>query len=136
MKAIIVAIQDGAINHILTTQRNCLEFDFGFIVGKQLIINRTKFDWETLNTPKIKTVFYSDYIADNDYGTKLRIKCQQRIQRKEKTIDGELCANWDRIDSFGVELDFDDSIYHTDGYEKFYEEKFNDYWWDELGNGL
>ena len=92
-------------------------------------------DWETLNTPKIKTVFFSGNYADNDYGTKLRIKCQQRIQRKEKTIDGELCANWDRIDSFGVQLDFDDSIYHTDGYEKFYDDPIGG-WWDYPGNGL
>ena len=101
-------------------------------------MNRTKFGWETLNTPKIKTVFYSERWFTNgyiDYGTKLRIKCQQRIQRKEKTIDGELCANWDRIDSFGVELDFDDSIYHTDGYEKFYDDPIGG-WWDYPGNGL
>ena len=104
---------------------------------KQLIINRNKFDWETLNTPKIKTVFYSYENEDSDYGTKLRIKCQQRIQRKEKTIDGELCANWDRIDSFGVQLGFyyDDSFYHTDGYEKFYDDP-TDYPWFESGNGL
>ena len=124
-----------AINHILTTQRNCLEFYFGFILGKQLIINRNKFDWETLNTPKIKTVFYSYFYADSDYGTKLRIKCQQRIQRIEKTINGEICANWDRIDSFGVELDFKDSIHHTDGYEKFYDDPISD-WWEQPGNGL
>ena len=126
---------DLAINHILTTQRNCFEFHFGFILGKQLIINRHKFDWETLNTTKIKTVFYSQLWAYSDYGTKLRIKCQQRIQRKEKTIDGELCANWDRIDSFGVQLDFDDSIYHTDGYEKFYDDPIGYERYYE-GNGL
>ena len=66
------------------------------------------------------------------------------MQRKEKSIDGELCANWELIDSFGVRLEdrledrdsydyyssgnysyYDDysnySIYHTDGYEKFYD---------------
>ena len=103
-------------------QRNCLEFEFGFILEKHLIVNRNKLDWETLNTPKIKTVFYSNWRKDGryDYGTKLRIKCHQRIQRKEKTIDGELCTKWDRIDSFGVKLDFDDSIHHTNGYEKYY----------------
>ena len=126
---------DVAINHILTTQRNCFEFHFGFILGKQLIINRHKFDWETLNTPKIKTVFYSYWQTDNDYGTKLRIKCQQRIQRKEKTIDGELCANWDRIDSFGVELDFKGSIHHTHGYKKFYYDPIFGYWYWS-GDGL
>ena len=86
------------------------------------MINRNKLDWETLNTSKIKTVFHSDSDTDSDYGTKLRIKCHQRIQRKEKSLDGELCTNWDRIDSFGVELDFNDSIRHTDGYEKFYDD--------------
>ena len=78
-------------------------------------------------------MFFSSWRVDNDYGTKLRIKCQQRIQRKEKTIDGELCANWDLIDSFGVELDFYGSIYHTDSYEKFYDDPGS---WGYEGNGL
>ena len=99
------------------------------------MINRKKFDWETLNTPKIKTVFYSEIYEDSDYGTKLRIKCHQRIQRKDKSIDGELCANWDRIDSFGVGLDFDGSIHHSDGYEKFYDDPTSPDW-DYPGNGL
>ena len=113
---------DIAINHILTTQRNCFEFDFEFISEKRLIINRNKLDWETLNTPKIKTVFYSVGRDDNDYGTKLRIKCHQRIQRKEKSIDGELCANWELIDSFGVGLDFHGSVIHTDDNANFYDD--------------
>ena len=100
----------NAINHTLTTQRNCLDFDFEFFLGKRLITNRNKFDWETLNTPKIKTVFNSDG-RYKDYGTKLRIKCHQRIQREEKTINGEFCTNWNRIDSFGVGLDFYDAVY-------------------------
>jgi len=138
MKAITIAI-----NHILTTQRNCLEFHFEFILGEQLIINRNKLNWETLNTPKIKTLFYSGRSVltgrvGNDYGTKLRIKCHQRIQRKEKTIDGELCTNWDRIDSFGVGLDNDDPVYQTDVpdvpvsnevYENFYDDPPE--WWSE-----
>ena len=86
--------------------------------GKR-ILNRNKLDWETLNTSKIKTVFYSEH---EDYGTKLRIKCHPRIKRNEKTIDGELCMNWELIDSFGVALDFDGSIRQTDGYEKFYDD--------------
>ena len=88
------------------------------------MINRKKIDWETLNTPKIKTVFYSFPWGDSDYGTKLRMKCHQRIQRKERSIDGELCTNWDRIDSFGVGLDFKGPINHIDGYEKFYDENY------------
>ena len=97
-------------------------------------------DWETLNTPKIKTVFYSRYDAANDYGTKLRIKCHQRIQRKEKSIDGESCTNWDRIDSFGVDLNFDNSIHQSfssqpDDYENFYDDPIG-YRWSFSGNGL
>ena len=80
-------------------------------------------------------MFYSELWGYSDYGTKLRIKCQQRIQRKEKTIDDELCVNWDRIDSFGVELDFKGSIHHTDGYEKFYDDPIDGYWYWS-GNGL
>ena len=91
-------------------------------IGKRLKINRNKFGWETLNTPKIKTVFYSDTLAKNDYGTRIRIKCHQRIERKVKTIEGELCTRWEWIESFGVRLDLDGSIHHTDGYEKFYDD--------------
>ena len=115
-----------ATDHTLMTQRNCLEFDYGLISGKRLIINRNKYEWETLNTPKIKTVFYSHSFADNDYGTKLRIKCHQKIQRKGITIDGELCMNWELIDSYGVRLDFNDTIYYNDSYRKFYDDP-NDY---------
>jgi len=124
-----------AINLIITTQRNCLEFDFGFILREQLMINRKKFDWETFNTPKIKMVFFSSWWTASDYGTKLRIKCHQRIQRKDKSIDGELCTNWDRIDSFGVGLDIDGSIHHSDGYEKFYDDPTGGFWVIP-GNGL
>ena len=131
-----------AINHTLTTQRKCFEFHFGFILGKQLIINRHKFDWETLNTPKIKTVFRSSWEAENDYGTKLRFKCHQRIKRNEKTIGGELCMNWEWIDSFGVRLDFNDTIYYNDGYKKFYDDPndepidLSSYFWRWSGQGF
>ena len=101
-------------------RRNCLESDFGFNSGEQLIINRHKIDWETLNTPNIKTVFYSDWRAYNDYGTRIRFKCHKPIQRKAKTLEAELCTNWDFIDSFGVR-------YHTDGYKKFYDDPPE--WW-------
>ena len=87
--------------------------DFGFNLGKQLIINRNKIDWETLNTPKIKTVFYSHWSTEIDYGTRIRFKCHKPIQRKAKTLEAEFCSNWDFIDSFGV---------HTDGYKKFYDD--------------
>ena len=123
-----------AIDHILMTQRNCLEFHFELIFGERPIINRNKYEWETLNTPKIKTVFYSFRSPHNDYGTKLRIKCRQRIERKTKTIKSELCINWELIDNFGVRLDLDGSVYHTDDYENFYDDPKDN--WIDLGNGL
>ena len=120
-----------AIDHILMTQRNCLKFDFKLILGKRPIINRNKYEWETLNTPKIKVVFYSEmWVTKNDYGTKLRFKCHQRIKRNEKTNGGELCKNWEVIDSFGVVLDFNNKIYDNDGYKKFYDNPM------DFGNGL
>ena len=111
-------------------RRNWLEFDFGLNLGEQLIINRNKIDWETLNTSKIKTVFYSSWhYNENDYGTRIRFKCHKPIQRKAKTSKNESCENWKLIDRFGVRLDFDDSINPmesvsvTDGYKDFYDEK-------------
>ena len=95
----------------------------------RLIINRNKFDWETLNTPKIRAVVHSSLFSDNDFGTKLRFKCHKPIQRKATTIDGELCTNWNLIDSFGVRLD---SYY----YKNFYDDPS---WTDDgihTGNGL
>ena len=127
---------DIAIIHILTMQRNCLGFDWELILGKQLILNSNKYEWETLNTPKIKTVFYTSRWAENDYGTKLRIKCHQRIERKAKTVESELCTNWELIDNFGVRLDLGGSVYHTDGYENFYDDpRDKDLQW-MIGNGL
>ena len=124
------------INHTSTTRRTCLEFGFVLILGKQLIINRNKYEWETLDTPKIKIVFYSHSWEPNDYGTKVRIKCHQRIQRKEITIDGELCQNWELLDSFAVRLEFDGSINHTDGYKKFYDNPRRTGYWEMKGNGF
>ena len=103
---------------------------------EQLIINRNKYEWETLDTPKIKIVFYSHSWEPNDYGTKVRIKCHQRIQRKEITIDGELCQNWELLDSFAVRLEFDGSINHTDGYKKFYDNPRRTGYWEMKGNGF
>ena len=54
------------------------------------------------------------YGEGTDYGTKIRFKCHKPIQRKAKTLEAELCTNWDFINSFGV---------NTDGYKKFYDEK-------------
>ena len=68
--------------------------------------NDAQFSWETFNSRKIKTVFFSagfrDSFANNDYGTKIRIKCYGRINRIKETLDGEKCANWQNVDSFGV----------------------------------
>ena len=119
-------------------RRNCLEFDFGFNSGEQLIINRNKIDWETLNTSEIKLVFFTsrhESHHENDYGARIRFKCHKPIQRKAKTLEAELCTNWDFIDSFGVRLDFDDSIYHTDGYKKFYDDP-PESWSDNSGEEL
>ena len=100
--------------------------------------------------------FYMYWDAETDYGTKLRIKCHQRIERKAETIEGDLCTNWERIDGFGARLDLDYLVYHTDVRENFYEnfhenldgsvyhtdyENFYDdeyfYFYDQnLGNGL
>ena len=130
-----------ALNHTLTTLRNCFEFNFELILRKRLIINGNKFDWETLNTAKIKIVFYSVFWTVGDYGTKLRIKCHQQIKRNEKTIGGELCMNWELIESFGVLLDFNETIDYNDDYKKFYDDLYYSpyysyYFWRWSGYGL
>ena len=100
------------------------------------MINRNKYEWETLNTSKIKTVFNLYTNSENDYGTKLRIKCHQRIERKVKTIEDELCTNWELIDNFGVRLDFTDNDKNdnNDGYNKFYDNPVR--WNINLVNGF
>ena len=84
-------------------------------------------------------MFYSERWFTNgyiDYGTKLRIKCQQRIKRREKTIDGELCTNWDRLDTFGVAEFYDRNS--TKFVRNFYDDPIGlaDGWPDGSGNGL
>ena len=98
-----------------------------------MIINSNKYEWETLNTPKLKVV-YSQNLFAQDFGTIVRIKCHQPIKRKEKTLQDELCTNWESIDNFGVQLDLNGSICHADGCKKFYEDPWIDYangklWW-------
>ena len=78
-------------------------------------------------------MFDSFVLAENDYGTKLRFKCHQRIERKEKTIGGELCMNWELIDNFGVRIDFTDTFHYNDGYRLFYDGPSG--YWSWLGNG-
>ena len=80
---------------------------------EKLVINRNKYEWETLNTPKIKIVFAT---PGQDFETRIRLKCHRPIQRKTITLESELCTNWNLIDSIGVRLDFD-----TDGYKNFYD---------------
>ena len=87
-----------------------------------------KFDWETFNTPKIKTIFYLHQYAANDFGTKIIFKCHAPLKRKKQTLDGELCSNWNLIDSLGVRLDFDVSIYQIDGYKNFYDDPSGEGW--------
>ena len=72
--------------------------------------NDAQFNWETFNTRIIKTVFFepgrwTTTSGYNDFGTIIRIKCYEKISRMEQTSDGEKCANWEIIDSFGVLLD-------------------------------
>ena len=61
-----------------------------------------------MNTSKIKTVFNSKNWKydnrDDDFGSRIKLRCHQSIQRKEKTIEGESCTNWELIDSFGIPL--------------------------------
>ena len=79
-------------------------------------------NWETLNTSKIKTVYYSEYNSEIDFGTRIKYKCHQFIQRIDKTLDSESCTNWKFIDSLGVRLDIDNTIYHNDSYKHFYDD--------------
>ena len=81
-------------------------------------------DWETFNTPKIKTLFYVE-LDYRFFGTRIRFKCDKPIQRTATTLEGELCTNWDLIDSFGVGLYFNR---HTDRYGKFYDDPSGPWW--------
>ena len=105
------------------------------------MINRIQIDWETLNTQKIKTVFYSErvgYGGGTDYGTRIRFKCHKPIQRKNrtkksKTLEPELCTNWDFIDSFGVRLD--STRFYVDD-NTIFGDNFNYWYWGESGEEL
>ena len=85
--------------------------------------NDAQFNWETFNTRKIKTVFFSpggNFVRGyNDYGTKIRIKCYRPMKRKDRTPDGERCANWQDVDSYGIRLDQSNSSDTV--YKKFYD---------------
>ena len=84
-------------------RRKHLEFYMGFDIGLKLTLNKDKFDWETMNTRKIKVIFNAVSYA-NDYGTRIQIKCHQKIGRISRTLDGVKCVNWELMDSFGIDL--------------------------------
>ena len=86
-------------------------------------MNRKKIEWETFNTSKIKTVFYSWWNSESDFGTKIRYKCNLPIQRKKRTLDGDVCLNWKFIDSFGVRLNSNFPMTSTENYDNFYDER-------------
>ena len=58
-----------------------------------------------MNSRKLKVIFNSKaggLRLSNDYGTRIRIKCHQKIERISQTLDDEKCVNWEFMDSFGV----------------------------------
>ena len=55
-----------------------------------------------MNTRKIKVIFNAVSYA-NDYGTRIQIKCHQKIERISRTLDGVKCVNWEFMDSFGIQ---------------------------------
>ena len=84
--------------------------------------NDAQFNWETFNTRKIKTVFFSPgwfVRVYNDYGTKIRIKCYRAMNRVDRTSDGEQCSNWQDVDSYGIRPD-----YYT-VYKNFYDPMYS-----------
>ena len=105
------------------------------LVNYEFIISKNKINWETFNTQKIRTVFYSNWWTDNDFGTRIRLKCHKPLNRKKQTLDGELCTNWQLIDSFGVRLDFDDSQNNTGSHQNFYDDS-RGYRWEYPGKRL
>ena len=84
--------------------------------------NDAQFNWETFNTRKIKTVFFSPG-SYNDYGTKIRIKCYRPMKRKDRTPDGERCANWQDVDSYGIRSDY--YTVYKNFYDPMYSELFD-----------
>ena len=75
-----------------------------FLVS-ELTLNGDKFDWETMNTREIKLLFNvaaRTFLGPNDYGTRIQIKCHQKIEQISQTLDAEKCVNWEFMDSFGI----------------------------------
>ena len=90
--------------------------------------NDAQFNWETFNTRKIKTVFFSPgwfVRVYNDYGTKIRIKCYRAMKRVDRTSDGEQCSNWQDVDSYGIRLD--QSNTSDTVYENFYDPVYSNF---------
>ena len=95
--------------------------------------NDAQFNWETFNTPKIKTVFFEPSHSTftwmyMDFGTIIRIKCYDKIGRMERTSDDEKCANWDMVDSFGVQLDKQKHFEPEVDYWNEFDQILNDYY--------
>ena len=94
--------------------------------------NDAQFNWETFNTRKIKTIFFSPgnspgkksvARAYNDFGTKIRIKCYRAMNRVDRTSDGEQCSNWQDVDSYGIRSDY--YTVYKNFYDPMYSELFD-----------
>ena len=55
-----------------------------------------------MGTRKIKVLFFAEASDFNDYGTRIQIKCYQKIERITQTLDAQKCVNWEFMDSFGI----------------------------------
>ena len=102
-------IRKPYFNDAKETFRILSEIHFKLTVNcSSVTLNGDKFDWETMNTRKIKVIFNAASLYGsslNDYGTRIQIKCYQKIDRISQTLDAEQCVNWEFMDSFGVRIE-------------------------------
>ena len=74
-----------------------------------------------MHTRKIKVIFNA---KRNDYGTRIQMKCHQKIERISQTFDAEKCVNWEFMDSFGIKSV--DPLDVSRFYESFYDSNWRD----------
>ena len=100
-----------------------------------MTLNGDKFDWETMHTRKIKVIFnaYGGSLLrpSNDYGTRIEIKCHQKIDRISQTVDAEQCVNWEFMDSFGVRIKR--RTISEDTYEEWFRKFYDSVNWRHIG---
>ena len=84
--------------------------------------NDAQYGWETFNSSQLLVHFYNRMVKQSPGdGVHIEIKCSKPVERPSITKNLENCANWNFINSLGVDkIDYGEYVYR-EYYDSYYE---------------